>query len=226
MAITDAGQICESTALTTTTRMTLSGASKAGALMAMGLGGRVSSGLLDIVGITDSQGNAWDWFGQESGYRAAFVAWAKASAAMVSATDWIEVQWSRTPQAAWMSGHSFEGAGGTPTDTGLAQGSPTTAAAKTISVAGSDFLVLATVAYAYSTTTTTPLNSMTEQDTFLGGTAPNEVALEFLSRNHTSGSTFQTGTSFAASRYWTIAAVSFPFEAMPAGRGAFGLLGV
>lgn len=223
MAITDAGQICESTALTITTRMTLSGSVKAGALMALGLGGRVSSGSLDITAITDSQGNTWDWYGQSSGYRAAFVAWASTGSALTSGTDWIEVKWSRTPEVAWISGHNFEGAGGTPTDTDLAQGSPTTQAAETVSVTGSDFLVLATVTYAYSSTTTTALNSMTEQDTYDGG----NCLVEFLSRNHTSGSTFTAGTGFAASRYWTIAVASFPYQAMPAGgRGQPFLLGV
>lgn len=225
MAITDAGQICESSALTTTTRMTLSGSVKAGALMALGLGGRVASGSLDITAITDSQGNTWDWYGQSSGYRAAFVGWAKAGSAMQSAVDWIEVKWSRTPEVAWISGHNYEGASGTPTEEDLAQGSPTTQAAESVALAGSDDLVLATVTYAYSTTTTTALNSMTEEDTYDGG----NCLVEFLRRNVTSGpGSFTAGTGFASSRYWTIAVVSFPYQAMPAAgsRGQPFLLGI
>lgn len=210
MAITDAGQICESDAVTTTNRITLSASAKAGGLMALGLGGRVASGYLDIVAITDSAGNPWDWYGQTSGYRAAWVAWAKAATPMQT-TDWIEVKWSQKPQVAWISGHCFEGASGTPTAERTTQGTPSSVASRSIPVAGSDFLVLATVAYASATTTTTPLNSMVEQDTYDGG----NVFLEFLSRNHTSGSTFTAGTTLGASRNWTIAVVSFPFEAMP-----------
>lgn len=226
MAITDAGQICESSAVTTTNRMTLSGSAKAGALMALGLGGRVASGYLDITAITDSRGNTWDWHGIASGYRAAFVAWAKTGSAMASGTDWIEVRWSKTPEVAWITGHNYEGASGTPTETDQAQGTPSTSATDLMTVAGSDDLILATVAYAYSVTTTTPVGSMTEEDTFDGG----NVCLEFLRRNVTAGpGGYTVGTSFASSRYWTTAMVSLPYEAMPAaasGRGQPFLIGV
>lgn len=230
MAITDAGQICESSAVTTTNRMTLSGNVKSGALMVLYLGGRVASGYMGIPSITDSRGNDWDWsldgtwYGISSGYRYASIAWAKAGSAMQSGTDWIEVTWNKTPQEAWISGHSYEGAAGTPTEVDAAQGSPTTQASDVVVLAGSDDLVVATVAYAYSTTTTTPLNSMTEEDTYAGS----RIFIEGLRRNVTTGpGNFTAGTSFAASRYWTCVVASFPFEAMPAGgRGQPFLIGV
>ncbi|MGD9713401.1 MAG: hypothetical protein AB7V46_15240 [Thermomicrobiales bacterium] len=222
MAITDAGQICESTALTTITRMTLSGNVPAGGLVALGMGGRVVSGYLDIVAIMDSQGNEWDWHGVSSGYRAAWVAWSRTGVPLQSGIDWIEVRWSKAPEVAWISGHAFNGAAGSPTERDVAQGSPTTTAAETVALAGSDDLVLSTVAYAYSVVNSTPLNSMTEQDTFDGG----NVLLELLSRNVTSGpGSFAAGLSFSASRYWTVAVVSFPFEALPAGRSTIGMFG-
>ena len=223
MAITDAGQMCESSAITTTTRMTLSSTScPAGGLMVLHLGGRVSSGTLDLVSVTDSKGGTWNYQKGASGYRAAFLAWRRSLTPLVAGTDWVEVRWSKAPQVAWISGHVHLNAGATKIDGGWSQGSPGSTASKTISVSGSDFLVLATVTYAYDLATTTPLNSMTEQDTFAG----TNVFVEALSRNHTSGSTFQAGTSFSASRYWSVIAVSLPFEAIPAGaRSSIGLFG-
>ena len=216
MAITDAGQICESEAITTTNRITLSADVSAGHLMALGLGGRVSTGYLDIVGITDSKGGEWDWNGQSSGYRAAWVASQRAAVPMQSGTDWIEVQWSKAPQVAFVTGHKFAGARGLATARSSTQGTPSSVASRSIPVATADFLVLATVAYASTSTTTTPLNSMTEQDTFDGG----NIFIEFLSRNSSGSSSFVAGTTLGASRNWTIAVASFPFEAMPAsGRG-------
>ena len=232
MAITDAGQICESSATTATTRMTLSGSVKAGALMVLYLGGRVTSGYLDVATITDSKGHDWDWsgdgewYGFSSGYRFASLAWAKAGSPMVSGTDWIEVRRSKTADVAWISGHNYEGAGGTPTEVDATQITPGSSISDAVVLAGSDDLVVATVTYAYSSTTTTPMNSMVEEDTYDGG----NILIDALRRNVTTGpGSFTAGTTFGAARYATIVIASFPFSAMPAaasGRGQSFLIGV
>jgi hypothetical protein len=56
--------------------------------------------------------------------------------------------------------------------------------------------------------TTTPLNSMTERDTYT--TSPQQR--EFLSRNTSGGSTFQGGTALSPSVYWSAVSVSFAAE--------------
>ncbi len=226
MAITDAGQICESTALTRTTRMTLSGNVKAGALMTLGIGSSRSNYPQSVSAITDSQGGVWDWKTVGSTTKMASTAWCRTGVPLQSGVDWIEVVMAATPNAdQWITGHNFEGASGTPTDEGTNASLPgSSTASKSVAVTGSDFLVLATVMYTGTSVTTTPLNSMTEQDVHDGG----DWHGEFLSRNHTSGSTFTAGTTFSSSRSWNIAVVSFPFQALPAaasGRSAIGLFG-
>lgn len=228
MAITDAGQICESLSTSRVNRITLSAGAKAGSLLAVGAGGKRAASNLSVSSITDSEGNAWDWEGVSSTFRPGVVAWTR-TAVPVVAGDWIEVTWNATPDMAWVTGHAFEGASGVPTDRGWATGNATSPAAKTVNVAGSDFLVLSFIHMGYDFgVATTPLNSMTEQDTHNAGSTNSDPQMEFLSRNHTSGSTFQAGSSLSpTSIYWSCVAVSFPFQAMPTSRASMPfLLGV
>ena len=213
MAITDGGQICESTALTTTNRITLAGNVAAGGLMALGLGGRVASGFLDLVSVSDSKGNSWSHQKGSSGYRAAFVSWSRAVVPLQSGVDWIEVKWSKTPQVAWITGHVFLNASATKTSGGWTQGSPSSTASRTVTAAGTDDLLLAMVTYAYDVATTTAIGSAVEQDVFTGS----NIFMEFLSRNYTGGpGSVSIGTAFSAARYWSCVAISVPFQAIPA----------
>lgn len=213
MAINYASQICESNALTATTRMTLSANAKAGALLTLGISALrpESSGQVDIVSITDSMGNPWSYKYFQSSWRFSAICWAQTSVVMQSGVDWIEVKLDGTQDETWFTGHTFEGAGPTKIDMKSTSGTGTTAS-RSVTVSGSDFLVLTHVTFAYDTTTTSPLNSMTERDSYTGS----RIQGEFMSRNHTTGSSFTGGTTLGASRYWSATSVSFPYLAMPA----------
>jgi hypothetical protein len=211
MAISYGGQLFESTSTVTTNTLTLGSAIPAGTLIAVAFGGKRSGSNLGVVtGPTDSKGQTWARKVYGSTFRCIGLAWCRTSSSM-STSDWVRIKWNGTPSTCWITGHYFTNASGTATDSATAASSgPSATASATVNVPGTEYLVLTAVNLAYDYgVTTTPLNSMTERDTYT--TSPQQR--EFLSRNTSGGSTFQGGTSLSPAVYWSAVSVSFAAEA-------------
>ncbi len=227
MAITDNGQLFESTSTSDPRTHTLTTSVPAGALIVLYLGGTRSGTSLDLVGVTDSKGNVWQQKTRPSTSAFCAIAWTRTGAAMASG-DTITVNWNGTPAKAWVSVHAFLGASSTPTEMDTNSGFSSTASS-TLTVAGSDWLTVASVnaPYEYGVTMT-PINSSISQDD--NGAASSAPWCEAFSRNGTTGTTHSIGGSFVVGVQWAIAGVSFPSEAIspPAGVGRVsgGVLGI
>lgn len=223
MAISYIGKLFESESVADPKAHTLGAACKAGSLIAIALGGTRSGSNLDITSITDSKGNTWDWFTSPSTNGFCGVAWCRLAVPM-GTSDTITINWNGTPTKAWVSAHNFEGAAGTPTHENSATGTSTTWGV-TLNVTGTDWLTFASMnlpnEFAVSST---PINSSLSRDSRDSGSS-NAPWCEAFSRNGTTGSTHTIGSSGVSVPY-RIVGVSFPFEALPTSRGAFGLIGV
>jgi hypothetical protein len=220
MAITHVGKLFENSSTAQSQQINLGQTVKAGTLICIALCGRRGSPL-DVAAITDSKGNSWSWIFRSSVDRGMGVAWCRTPSAMTT-SDWIRVQWNGTPSHAWKSAHAFEGAGGTPTGTALAVSSTnTTTAVANVPVTGSDWLTFASVIlpYEFGISRQAGANSSTLRDD--NAAASSAPWCECASRNGTTGSSHSPGVVYAVPIYWGCAAVSFPFEAMPAGRSSF-----
>ena len=223
MAITDAGKLFESQSTARVATHTLGQAVKAGSLIVIGLGGVRNGSILNLASISDTRGNAWQWEMFSSSYRAAGIAWCRTQAPMTTG-DRITVTWNGTPSYAWKSGHAFEGASANPTDRDTRNGSSSSPSVS-LGVSGSDWLTVACMCLPYEyAVSATPLNSSTSQDD--NGATSSAPWIELFSRNGTSGSTHTIGGSIGISVPYAIAGVSFPFEAMPAGKAVGALIGV
>ena len=215
MAITDAGKLFESTVTTDPKTHTLGAACKAGSLICIALGGSRSGSNLDISSITDSKGNTWSWKPYPSTNGFCGVAWCRIAVPMTT-SDTITVNWNGTPTKAWVSAHNFENASGTPTHELSAIGESATCSV-TLNVTGSDWLTFAAcnLPYEYGVTMTPINSSISQDDNAASSAAP---WCEAFSRNGTTGSTHQIGATIPVSVPWRIVGVSFPYEALPAGR--------
>lgn len=224
MAITDVGKLFESTSTTDPKTHTIGVALKAGSLICIALGGTRSGSNLDISSISDSGGNTWDWRSNPSTTAFSAVAWARINAPL-GTSDTVTINWNGTPSKAWVSAHGFENASGTPTDESTGSGFSSTAS-RTLTVTGSDWLAFGTMSLPSDFgVTVTPINSGTSQDDNNASSAA--PWCECISRNGTTGSTYAVGGSFITSLSWRMAAVSFPYEALPTGgQGQPFLIGV
>lgn len=227
MAITYANKLFETTAAATTNRQTVGQNVKAGSLVWLALGGTRSGSNLAPVAVTDSKGNTYDLrnFAPSTSSAIGNV-FARIAQPLTAGVDWIEVHWNGTPSKAWISAHAFEGASGTPDDYGSSYITGSTTISHTVNVTGSDWLVLAAIAlpFDFNATSETAINSMTKRDDNNATSAAPWMSC--FSRNGTTGSSLAAGASYSISLYGRVAAVSFPFQAMPTSRGAFGLVGI
>jgi hypothetical protein len=209
MAISYGGQLFESTSTVQMNAKALGSTIPAGALIAVIVGGKRSGTALNVNAVTDSHGHTWSKVIYPSTYRCIGIAYTRVTSTM-DTSDWVRVWWNGTPSTCWITGHYFTNASGTATDSATAASSgPSATASATVDVPGTEYLVLTAVNLAYDFgVTTTPLNSMTERDTYT--TSPQQR--EFLSRNTSGGSTFQGGTALSPSVYWSAVSVSFAAE--------------
>ena len=218
MAIPDAGKQWENEwSGSDPIRKNFTAAVKAGSLVVVYLGGRRSAAALAISQITDSKGNVYQYKEVRSTTRFAAIAWTRTDQP-IGTSDYIDVDLSGGPGYAWASCHVFEGASETPTDTDSASGTSSTIS-RTLTVAGSDWLTVAVIMLPNEYgVTLTPLNSSISQDD--NANASSSPWIEAFSRNGTTGSTHTTGATAVASVVYSIVAVSFPFQALPGGRGS------
>lgn len=224
MAISYGAKLFESYSLVRSVSSPLGAAVKEGALICIALGGKRSGAYLNVASITDTKGNVYEWETAQSQFRACGVAWARSKAAMTT-DDRITITWNGTPTYAWKSAHTFEGASASETEKDHAFGSSGTASI-VLDVAGSDWLTFGVVMAPYADAPSlTPLNSSTSRD---DNAATSRPWIECFSRNGTSGSTHAIGASGVTGGSWAMAAVSFPFLAMPSSpaRAVPGMVGI
>jgi hypothetical protein len=218
MAIPYVGKLFESTAATQFQTMYLTTSIKAGTLICIAMCGRRSSTALNISSVADAKGNSWNWIFRSSTDRGMGVAWTRTKSAMTT-SDWITTTWNGTPSASWRSAHAYENASGNHNSSALTISSSNTATASaTVSVTGSDWLVFASVIlpYDYGIAGQVGINSGILRDD--NGNTSIAPWAECVSRNGTTGSSYQAGIAYAVPIYWGAAAVAFPYEAMPSGR--------
>lgn len=213
MAINYGAALFESEVTTKSTTHTLGAAVKAGALICIALAGKRSGAYLGVSSITDSKGNVWQWEMGRSQFRACGVAWTRTSSAM-STSDTITVNWDGTPYYAWKSAHSFEGASASYIDKDH-DFQTSSSASVSLTVSGSDWLTFSCVILPSATSggLTGLSSSISRDDNGHSGTTP---WAECFSRNGTTGSSSSAGATLPSSQQWAVAAVSFPFLAMPA----------
>jgi hypothetical protein len=222
MAIPYGAQVFESTSTASLQLASLTTTVPAGSLIVVAMGGKRSGSMLDVVGLTDSRGQSWSQKTYPSTVRCMALAWCRTSSTMTT-SDWVRWRWNGTPSTCWITGHYFTNASGTAYDSATNGSSgPTATASATVDVPGTEYLVLTAINLTYDYgVTTTPLNSMTERDTYT--TSPQQR--EFLSRNTSGGATFEGGTSLSPAAYWSAVSVSFTAEgaaAPPAGATVLG----
>lgn len=222
MAIPDAGKQFEVEYVTTDPKtMSFTSAIKAGSLVVVFMGGKRSGAAQSVTNVTDSKGNTYQVIQNPSTTQFAAIAWTRTDQPL-GTSDTITVNLAGAPSYAWLSCHVFEGASKTPTDTEVATGFDDVIS-RPLSVTGSDWLTLAVIMLPNDFgVTATPLNSSVSQDD--NARASSSPWIECFSRNGTTGSTHTIGASIAVDVTYTICAVSFPFQALPAGRGSATIL--
>jgi hypothetical protein len=194
---------------------------KAGALIVVYMGGKRSAAALSVSNITDSKGNTYQVRQISSTTQFAAIAWTRTTQPM-GTSDWIRFDMSGGPSYAWASCHVFEGADDTATDIDSATGFGDSIS-RTMTVAGSDWLTVAVLMFPNDYgMTLTPLNSSISQDD--NANASSSPWIEAYSRNGTTGATHTIGATAIDDVTYSIVAVSFPSQALPAGRGSARIL--